>query len=73
MGQLNLDLSVGELRYLASSTIFSDSTLARLMKTFPIGCSSFFTGDMISFCSRTSSSLFTLTCKWIGSLLSLCF
>ena len=74
MGQLNLDSSVREMRYLAPGTIFSDSTLARLMKVFPLGCSSFFfTGDMISFCLRTSSSLFTLSCKWIGTLLSRCF
>ena len=73
MGQLNLNSSVREMRYLAPRTIFSDSTLARLMKVFPLCCSSFFTGDMISFCLRTSGSLFTLSCKWIGTLLSRCF
>ena len=42
MGQLNVDSSVREMRYLAFRTIFSDSTLARLMKVFPIGCSFFY-------------------------------
>ena len=41
---------MGELRYLASRTVFSDSLLAKiitgLIKVFPFGCSSFFTGDM---------------------------
>ena len=43
---------MGELRYLASRTVFSDSLLAKiitgLIKVFPFGCSSFFTGDMVS-------------------------
>ena len=55
---------MSELRYLASRTIFSDSPLARiitvLINVFPFGSSSFFTGDMISFCSRMSSNLLTL-------------
>ena len=62
MGQLHLDSSVSELRYLASRTIFNDSTLERiitgLIKLFPFGCSSLFTGDMISFCSKMSSTNF---------------
>ena len=40
MGQLNLDSSMSELRYLASRTICSDSPLARiitgLIKMFPL-------------------------------------
>ena len=31
MGQLHLDSSISELRYLASATIFNDSPLARLI------------------------------------------
>ena len=58
---------MSELRYLASRTIFSDSLLARivtgLIKVFPFGCSSLFTGDMISYCSGMSSNLLTLSCK----------
>ena len=77
IGQLHLDSSMSELRYLASRTIFSDSPLARivtgLIKVFPFGCSSLFTGDIISYCSRTSSNLLTLSCKWIDTLLALCF
>ena len=77
MGQLHLDSSISELRYLASRTIFSDSPLAkmitRLIKVLLFGCSSLFTGDIISYCSKMSSSLFTLPCKCIGTLLALCF
>ena len=50
MGQLNFDLSISELRYLASRTIFSDYPLAWMiigvLKVFPFGCSSLFTGDI---------------------------
>ena len=77
MGQLLLDSSKSELKYLASRTNFSDSPLARmitgLIKVFPFGCSSLFTGDRISYCSKMSSHLLTLSCKWIGTLLALCF
>ena len=68
---------MSELRYLASRTTFSDSLFAKkitgLIKVFPFGCSSLFTGDTTSYCSRMSSNLFTLSCKWIGTLLALCF
>ena len=40
---------------------------------FHFGCSSFFTGEMISYCSRVSSNPLTLSCKWIGTLLALSF
>ena len=67
MGQLHFDSSISELRYLASKTIFSDSPFARmitgLMKVFHLGCSSLFTGEIISYCSKMSSNLFTLSCK----------
>ena len=78
IGQLHLDSSISDLRYLASRTIFSDSPLARmitgLIKVLPFGCSSLITGDIISYCSNNSSSLFlfTLSCKCIGTLLALC-
>ena len=49
MGQLRLDSSISKLRYHESRTIFNDSFFARmtprLMKVFPFGCCSFFTGD----------------------------
>ena len=68
---------MSELRYLASRTNFSDSPLARivpgLIKVFPFDCSSLFTGDIISYCSRMSCNLLTLSCKWINTLLALCF
>ena len=77
MGQLHFDSSISDLRYLASRTIFSDSTLARMVtgsiEVFPFGCSSLFTGDMISYCSKKSSNLLTLSSKWISTLLALCF
>ena len=77
MGQLHLDSPINELRYLASRTIFSVSPLAKmitgLIKVLLFGCSSLFTGDTISYCSKMSSSLFTLSCKCIGTLLALCF
>ena len=77
MGQLHLDSSINELRYLASRTIFSDSPSAKmitgLIKVLPFGFSSLFTGDIISFCYIMSSSLFTLSCKCIGTLRALCF
>ena len=63
MGQLHLVSSISELRYLASRTMFSDSPLANmitgLIKVLPFGCCSLFTGDIISYCSKISSSLFT--------------
>ena len=68
---------MSELRYLACRTFLSDSPLARIMtgliKVFPFRCSSLFTGNMISYCSRMSSNLSTLSCKWIGTLFALCF
>ena len=77
MCQLHLDSSISELRYLAPRTIFSDSPLAKMItgltKLLPFGCSSLFTGDIISYCSKMSSSLFTLSCKCIGITCSLHF
>ena len=77
MGRIHLVLSISELKYLASRMIFSDSLLAKmitgLIKVLPSGCSSLFTGDIISYCSKMSSSLLTLSCKCIGTLLALCF
>ena len=77
MGQLHLVSSISELRYLASRTIFIDSPLSKmingLIKVLPFGCSSLFTGDIISYCSKMSSSLLTLSCKCIGTLLACCF
>ena len=62
------------MRYLASRIIFSDSPLARiingLIKVFLFSCSFLFTRDLISYCSRMSSNLLTLSCKWIGTLLA---
>ena len=64
MGQLHLDSSISELRYLASKIILSDSPLVSmitgLMKVF-FGCFSLVTGEIISYCSRMSSSLFILS------------
>ena len=75
MGQLHFVSSISELRYVASRTIFSDSSLAKmitgLIKVLPFRCSSLFTGDIISYCSKMSR--FTLSCKCIGTLLTLCF
>ena len=77
MGQLHLVSSISEMRYLASRTIFSDFPLAKmitgLIKVLPFSCSSLFTDDIISYCSKISSSLFTLSCKCFGTLLALCF
>ena len=71
IGQLHLDLSISELRYLASRTIFSDSRLARmitgLINVLAFGCSFLFPGDIISYCSKMSNSLFTLSCKCVGT------
>ena len=67
MGKLHLDLSMSELRYLASRTIFNDSPFASMIKgfinVFPFGCSSLFTGEMILNCSSMSNSLLILSCK----------
>ena len=52
MGQLPLDSSMRELRYLAFKTIFNDSPLAKIitgfMNVFPFGCFSLYTGEIIS-------------------------
>ena len=65
------------MRYLASRTNFSDSLLAGMVtgfiKVFTFGCSYLLTGDMVSYCSRMSSNLLALSCKWIGTLLAFCF
>ena len=67
IGQLQFDSSISKLRYLASKTNFSDSPFARmitgLIKMLPFGCSSLFNGEIISYCSKMSSNLFTLSCK----------
>ena len=67
IGQLHFDSSIGELRYLASKTIFSDSHFARmitgLINLLPFGCSSLFTGYIVSYCSKMFSNLLTLSCK----------
>ena len=77
LGQLHLDSSINELKYQATRTIFSNSPLAKmitgLIKVLPFGCTSLFTGDIISYCSKISTSLFTLSCKCIGTLIALCF
>ena len=44
-----------------------------LIKVLPFGCSSLFTGDINLYCSKMSSSLFTLSCKCIGTLPARCF
>ena len=66
----NLDSSRSELMYLASKTICNDSLLAKIitvfMNAFSFGCSSLFTGEMISFCSN----ILTLSFKGIGTLLA---
>ena len=72
MGQLHLDSSIGELKYLASKTIliFSDTHLARIftgfMKLFSFGCSSLFSGEINPYCSRMSHNLFT----WVVAFVS---
>ena len=77
MDQLHFDSSISELRYLASRTIFNDSPLVKMItgltKVLTFGCSSLFTGDIISYSSKMSSILFTLPSKGIRTLLALCF
>ena len=67
IGQLHFDSSISELRYLASKTIFNDSHFARMIKgliiVLPFCCSFLFTGEIILYCSKKSSNLFTLSCK----------
>ena len=67
IGQLHLDSSMSEVRYLASEIFFNDSPFAKmitgLMNVLPFGCSSLFTGKMISDCSGISSNRLTLSCK----------
>ena len=76
-GQLHFDSSISELRYLASRTILSDYSLARmitrLIKVLLFGCYSLFTGDIISYRCKISSNRFDLSCKCIGTLLALRF
>ena len=56
-----------EFKYLATRTIFNDSPFAKMITGFinvlPFGCSSLFTGEMISYCSSVSSYWLTYSCK----------
>ena len=56
-----------EFKYLATRTIFNDSPFAKMITGFinvlPFGCSSLFTGEMISYCSSVSSYRLTYSCK----------
>ena len=66
MGQLQFDSSSREFYHCASETVFSDSPLARIVigfmsESFSVGFMFFFTGDIFSYCSRMSRSLFTLS------------
>ena len=65
IGQFHFDSSISELRHIASKTIFSDSVFPRmitgLIKVLHFGCSSLFAGEIISYCSKMSSNLFTLS------------
>ena len=67
IGQLHLDSSISELRYLESRTIFIGSPFAKMitgfMKVLPFGCSSLFAGEMISYCSSIPSNRLILSCK----------
>ena len=58
---------MSELKYLAYRTNFNDSLFSKLITGFinmlPFGCSSLFTGEMISYCSSMSSNGLTLSCK----------
>ena len=67
IGQLHLEKSLNELRYLASKTIFDDSPLAKMitgfMNVLPFGWSFLIIGEIISYCSRLSCNLFNLSCK----------
>ena len=53
--------------------ILSLKKIKGLINVLPFGCSSFFAGEMISYCSNMSSNLLTLSCKWIGTLIACCF
>ena len=67
ISQLHFDLSMSELRYLASRTIFKDLPFAMMitefMKVLPSGCSSLFFGEMILYCSSISSIWLNFSCK----------
>ena len=68
IGQLHLDSSISELRYLASKTnCFNDFPFANMITGLTnmllFGCISLFPAKMISFCSNTSSNWFTLSCN----------
>ena len=67
-----LDSAMSELRYFASRTFLNNFLVAKIILGFinvlPFGCSSLYTEKMISYCSSMSSSLLTLSCKWIGTL-----
>ena len=76
-GQLLFDSTIREIKYCTFKTVLSDYLLARIITgkviVFSSGCCSLFIGEMISYCSRISNSLFTLSCKCIGTLLARCF
>ena len=75
MGQLHS--SIRECKYRSSKSIFSDSLFANIVtgiiNVFNLGCCSVFTGDIISYFSRMSRGLFTLSFKCLGTLLEHCF
>ena len=58
---------MNEFKYIASRTIFNDSFFAMMITGFinvlTFGCSSLFTGEMVSYCTSISSNRLILSCK----------
>ena len=48
-------------------------TITGFINMLLFGCSFFFTGEMISYCSSISINRLILSCKLIGTLLACCF
>ena len=74
VGQMHFDSSIREYTYRASRTILNQSPLARkilgMMNMYSLGCCFFFTGEIISYCSRIFKSLTTFSCKCSGTIIA---
>ena len=77
IGQLHLDSSISELRYLASRSTFNYCPFAKMITGLTIVlifcCFSLFTGEMVSYCSKISSNRLPCLASELGLYLLVVF